>query len=146
MAVFSEDGEGAVILTNSDSGTILIREILATLAAAYGWTDFSPEERPSPALPSAELKRYEGAYPSPRFGTIYVRALEDRLLVSSQNRPAVEFFPESRSIFFAETPGYKARFGRGFLGGINAVSFGRLTIERGGDLPANMSAKSGGGK
>jgi len=33
-------GDGAVIMTNSDSGDRLIPEILRTIAHEYGWPDF----------------------------------------------------------------------------------------------------------
>ena len=140
IALFSEDGDGAVILTNSDTGTILADEIVATLASAYGWREFLPEQRPAVSLSASALKQYEGSYPTTRFGTIYVEALSDRLRIRSQSRPAVEFFPESASMFFPETPGLKARFMRGWFGGVNAIGFGKMAVRRAGNLPQQTAA------
>lgn len=40
--VIYERGDGVVVMTNSDSGDQLVREIVRTLARAYGWPDFQP--------------------------------------------------------------------------------------------------------
>jgi hypothetical protein len=41
--VFFENGDGAVIMTNSDNGDALIHEVMTSIAHAYGWPD--PQER-----------------------------------------------------------------------------------------------------
>jgi CubicO group peptidase (beta-lactamase class C family) len=40
-----EAEDGAVVMTNSDSGDLLIPEILRTIAHEYRWADFAPPER-----------------------------------------------------------------------------------------------------
>jgi CubicO group peptidase (beta-lactamase class C family) len=39
---FVERGQGAVVMTNSDNGTLLIEEILRAIAAAYQWPSLRP--------------------------------------------------------------------------------------------------------
>ena len=36
---FPETGKGAVVMTNSARGTLLLLEVLASLGVEYGWTD-----------------------------------------------------------------------------------------------------------
>jgi CubicO group peptidase (beta-lactamase class C family) len=137
IALFSTDGDGLVVMTNSDTGFVLAHEIVATLARVYGWSDYYAEERPAIAMKPDVLKQYAGVYPTKRFGTIRVEARRDRLLISTETRPPVEFFPESPRLFFPETPGYKARFAPGFFGGIKSIAFGRLVVARGSALPSS---------
>jgi hypothetical protein len=44
------NGDGAVIMTNGDSGGALATEILGTIAYEYKWPDFAPREIARPAL------------------------------------------------------------------------------------------------
>jgi hypothetical protein len=37
-----EDGEGAVVMTNSDSGVELAWDVMRTIAHVYQWPDFGP--------------------------------------------------------------------------------------------------------
>ena len=130
LALFNDRGDGVVVMTNSDTGMILAREVVATIARAYGWNDYYPQERPSVSITAEELKEYAGSYSAGRFGTIVVQARNDRLLIGTESRPSIEFFPESDLMFFPETPGYKARFRRNFLGRVNAISFGKLVAPK----------------
>jgi CubicO group peptidase (beta-lactamase class C family) len=43
--VVYEDGEGAVVMTNSDKGGALVGEIMRTIAHVYEWPDMGPKER-----------------------------------------------------------------------------------------------------
>lgn len=130
LALFNQGGDGVVVMTNSDTGMILARELVATIARAYGWNDYFPEERPTVATTAEKLKEYAGSYSAGRFGTIVVQARNDRLLIGTESRPLVEFFPESDLMFFPETPGYKARFRRNILGNVSAISFGKLVAPK----------------
>jgi CubicO group peptidase (beta-lactamase class C family) len=130
LALFNEGGDGIVVMTNSDTGMILARELVATIARAYGWNDYYPEERPTASTTAEKLKEYAGSYSAGRFGTIVVEARNDRLLIGTQSRPSIEFFPESDLMFFPETPGYKAKFRRNFLGNVSAISFGKMVAPK----------------
>jgi hypothetical protein len=60
-----EDGDGAVVMTNSDSGDSLIVEILRTIAHEYGWPDLGPPARTVAAVGPNVFDRYTGAYRLP---------------------------------------------------------------------------------
>jgi CubicO group peptidase (beta-lactamase class C family) len=40
-----ENGEGAVIMTNSDNGGALDTELMGSIAREYGWPDYVPQQR-----------------------------------------------------------------------------------------------------
>lgn len=130
LALFDTIGDGVVVMTNSDTGLILAHEIVATLAGAYGWIDYLPEVRPSIAMSAEDLQEYAGTYPTTRFGTIVVEARDDRLVVRTESRPPIEFFPETPRLFFAETHGLKARFDRGWFSSVRSIAFGRLVVAK----------------
>jgi len=57
-----DDGDGAVVMTNSDSGNDLQDEVIRTVAHEYGWPDFSPPERVLTTLEVNEFDHCSGAY------------------------------------------------------------------------------------
>lgn len=122
LLLFNFAGNGVVIMTNSDSGMILIHEIVSTLALAYKWTDFYPEQRPIATLLPERLQSYAGVYAAGRAGNIRVEVRDDQLEIGSDTRPAVSFFPESEDVFFPETPGFKARFLRDWFGRMMVIT------------------------
>ncbi len=57
-----ETGDGAVVLTNAESGLILYWEVFAAVALSQGWTDFMPAPRRIKAISAEEMDLYVGAY------------------------------------------------------------------------------------
>ena len=57
-----ESGNGAVVLTNAESGLILYWEVFAAIARAHGWSGFMPAAKTIKPIPAEELDRYTGAY------------------------------------------------------------------------------------
>ncbi len=60
--VFLETGNGAVVMTNADSGLIFYWEVFAGVARAHGWDDFFPAPKTVVPIPADQLDRYVGAY------------------------------------------------------------------------------------
>jgi hypothetical protein len=54
---YREDGRGVVAMTNGDNGAQLAQELLAAIAATYGWPDFKPVEKAVVAVPAGDLLR-----------------------------------------------------------------------------------------
>ena len=48
LYAYAETGQGVAIMTNSDNGGRLARELLGSIARAYGWPDFRSEEGRKP--------------------------------------------------------------------------------------------------
>jgi hypothetical protein len=57
-----ESGNGAVVLTNAESGLIFYWEVFAAIAHAYDWSGFMPPPKTIKPIPPEELERYTGVY------------------------------------------------------------------------------------
>src|SRR5271157_2654334 len=98
------NGDGAVIMTNSDSGGQLATEILRTIAYEYKWPDFAPHEinHKEITVSSDILAKYVGVY-SMAPGVNMTITLADGQLISQMSRQGkVPLFAESETMFFAK--------------------------------------------
>lgn len=57
-----ESGNGAVVLTNAESGLIFYWEVFAAIARTHGWSGFMPPARTLKPIPPEEMDRYTGVY------------------------------------------------------------------------------------
>ncbi|MDO8864024.1 serine hydrolase domain-containing protein [Haliea sp. E1-2-M8] len=99
-----EDGNGIAIMTNSDSGRLLIGEIMQAVAPCFGWQGFEPMTRARVTLDAAELERLVADYRSswPVESTVQVRRSDDRLLLTVPDfLQEVEFLPADPLNFFS---------------------------------------------
>jgi CubicO group peptidase (beta-lactamase class C family) len=98
-----DSGDGAVIMTNSNSGQLLIAEILRTIAYASNWPDYTPAQRSLVAPDFPQFDRYVGAYQSSS-GELAILWREGARLESRLwGEPAQEIFPSSTSEYFEKT-------------------------------------------
>ena len=105
QALFSAtmDGQGFVIMTNSDNGIQLANEIALAIAAAYRWPD-KPREREAIQLASPALTKFAGEYDAPQIGKVRIRVAGDHLLITAQGEE-MDWFPESSTKVFALSGG-----------------------------------------
>jgi hypothetical protein len=97
LFVAYEDGEGAVVMTNSDNGGVIMEEVMRSIAFAYEWPDFAPSLHTLANVPPERLARLVGAYQFDD-GSIYiVRDHAGRL----EGQAPVELFPSSDHELFA---------------------------------------------
>lgn len=61
MVVYPSRGQGTVVMTNSDSGHMLVTEVLGAVASVYGWPDFLAEKTVID-VDTEQLMRYAGTY------------------------------------------------------------------------------------
>ncbi len=95
------DGKGVAIMTNSDLGSNVAREVLTTLAAVYGWPAFKPVERTVAKVPAATLSQVAGRYRLPDdTNTVAVTLEGDRVFLSYPAFGRVELLPESDTTLF----------------------------------------------
>jgi len=100
MLVAYEDGEGAVIMTNSDRGDELIGDVMRTVAHVYQWPDFAPPTRTMTKLDPAVFSRVVGVYQL-NDGSIYVvRPEGDRLVGNILGNRSVALSPSSDHEYF----------------------------------------------
>ena len=69
------------MVTNSDAGSPLAREILGTLSDVYGWPGFRPIERTTRVLPAAALADIAGTYHFPGDADAVITLQEGRLFL-----------------------------------------------------------------
>jgi CubicO group peptidase (beta-lactamase class C family) len=102
LEAYASLGLGAVVMTNSDNGQILINRILNTIADAYGWPGFLNERKVS-RLSEDILERYSGVYviPFDADGALKIKvvAATGMLTVESPLGPG-QLLPESETRFF----------------------------------------------
>jgi CubicO group peptidase (beta-lactamase class C family) len=100
QALFSatNDGQGFVIMTNSDNGVRLANEIVLSIAAAYHWPD-KPREREAVKLTATALGKLAGDYEAPRIGKVHIRAAGDRLSIAAMG-DEMDWYPAAERKFF----------------------------------------------
>jgi len=121
MLVAYEDGEGAIIMTNSDSGGRLMDEVMRTIAHVYQWPDYAPITRTLAVVKPELLDRYLGGYEL-NDGTVYVvRKDADRLVGHEIGRAPTALFPSSETALFAKERNLVASFTLDDKGAVTAI-------------------------
>lgn len=129
--VFDFNGDGAVVMTNSDNGSSLAREIIQSVGAAYGWRNMVPRQREAIALDFAALQKFAGQYQSPQLGLATLRVEGDHLLGSSAAFTDLEFYPLSAVKFFPLTGGFpEITFIKNAQGEVTGATTGEITATR----------------
>lgn len=118
MTGYLDGRAGVIIMTNSDNGGRLARELLLTLANLYGWAGLKPTEHSVADIPVAQLDHLVGAYtiPSPGDdGTGKTSDLEitregSTLVVTDDGERDMTLLPESDWKFFDRDSGAPVEF------------------------------------
>ena len=104
-----ENGDGVVVMVNSDHGAIL-PEVINSVATVYGWKDFyKPEYKTFVNMPPDQLQAFEGKYKlrGPRDVALECRADAGHLVLrQSWDGQESAFYPESDSSFFSVDWGF----------------------------------------
>jgi CubicO group peptidase (beta-lactamase class C family) len=134
-----DEGDGAVIMTNSDSGGQLAAEILRTIAHEYAWPDFQPAENTLSKVDPKILAHYVGVYRMASGANIVVTLDGGQLLTRLGNQPTVPVFPESETVFFAKVVDAKIEFAARDANGVP----GKLILHQNGrDLAADRLSEA----
>lgn len=127
---YIDDDDGVFVMTNSDSGSDLAREIAITVADTYGWSGPRPREL-VPVDLAAELRgRYVGTYVVAERGIEFEVALEERGLALSWPGDRAVLWALNDSTYFDVEDGREVRFATGgdgielVLGTLRAVRAG----------------------
>jgi CubicO group peptidase (beta-lactamase class C family) len=105
LVAFLDGSAGVVVMTNSDRGSGLIEEIVATVAASYDWPILQPPERVVARLDPAVLEEMAGSYDLPGTGVVRVAAGENRLIATLPGDARIELLPESPTVLFDRDDG-----------------------------------------
>jgi hypothetical protein len=118
MLVAYNSGDGAVIMTNSDSGGQLIQEILRTIAYDYKWADFAPREinKKEITVEPGVLSRYVGVYAMAPAVNMTITLENGQLISQMTHQGKVPLFPESENMFFPKVVDAQIEFPKGETG------------------------------
>jgi CubicO group peptidase (beta-lactamase class C family) len=97
--MYVDSGDGAAVMTNSDSGDSLSAEIFRSIATAYGWPDYKPRSMKVTKLDPALLQRYAGSY-SLGHNKIVVALEQGKLWVTPPGGARAELLPQTDNQFF----------------------------------------------
>lgn len=107
--VVYQNGDGAVVMTNSDSGGQLMGEILRTIAVEYQWPDFQPPLRRIAKIQPTRFDLLSGSYVLPNLVITFSRD-GDRFISQATGQRPVEIFAESELEYFAKVVNAKITF------------------------------------
>jgi len=100
FVAFVHRGEGAVVMTNSDTGGGLLSEIINSIAAVYTWPDYSTDPKPLAQVDPKIYDRYVGDYEVAPNLIFSVTRDGDRLFIRTPDHDKAPVFLESETDFF----------------------------------------------
>jgi tetratricopeptide (TPR) repeat protein len=114
-------GYGAVIMTNSDSGYLLMPEIVRAIAAAYYWDGYQIEAIASAKLTSQELAVFAGRYRVDGDTLLVVTPTASGLDVAVPLGDGFSLVPVSKQAFVRRDAEARYTFGRRADGGAQLI-------------------------
>ncbi len=100
LVAYENSGEGAVVMTNSDSGDSLGDEIIRSIAVEYGWPDYQPAVRSSVSVDPKILGQYIGSYELQKGFDLVVTLENGQLITQATGQGKVPLYAESETKFF----------------------------------------------
>ncbi len=94
-----EDGDGAVVMTNSDNGDALIHEITTSIAHEYGWPD-PQEQRTFVAVPLDKQMQFDGMFAANNDSNFEITSGSSHLQLSINGDPPRSLLSSSPTSFF----------------------------------------------
>lgn len=97
LFAYSEQGEGAVVMTNSDAGADLARAVIRAIAAEYRWPSYQTVERTATPVSAAAAARLAGKYA--------IEGLGDFEITNDSGQPVFWLKAGQGEPLYAESPG-----------------------------------------
>jgi len=110
MVLYPAISQGAVIMTNSDNGSVLIQEILCALSEAYKWPHFKPEEKTVLRLAPETYAAFEGRYEVNPNYVLDVAREDYYLVIRPTGQAATKFYAEGQTLFYSTDPYIRIQF------------------------------------
>ncbi|MFN2144725.1 MAG: serine hydrolase domain-containing protein [Anaerolineales bacterium] len=111
---FLHKGQGIAVMTNADTGDMLVSEIVRATAAVYGWEELLPAVKEAISLDREDLQKLVGVYRIEEFQevTIEVDVSAGQLVYQSAEFPLPwkELHAQSAGSFFDQESGWEIRF------------------------------------
>jgi CubicO group peptidase (beta-lactamase class C family) len=110
MTVYPAKGQGAVIMTNSDNGPLLIQEILCALSEVYDWPHYKSEEKPVLRLDPETYRQYVGKFEVTPDYVLDVEVEDYYLVIRPTGQTPTKFYAEGQTLFYAIDPYVRVQF------------------------------------
>lgn len=124
------NGDGAVIMTNSDTGGLLLEEILRAIAYEYNWPDFQPVvHREIPVAPGI-LEQYVGTYQLDWEIQIKVILENGKLITEATAQGQFPIFAETETNFFLKVVDATIEFIKDYKGEVTHLVLSKNGEER----------------
>jgi len=121
FVAYEKSGEGAVVMTNSDTGGTLGDEIMHSIATEYAWPDYHPIYRTVVAVDPKILTQYAGTYTlGPNFDLV-ITDEKDQLMAQATGQDKAPIYPESETMFFPVVVDAKIEFVKDAQGKVTSL-------------------------
>jgi CubicO group peptidase (beta-lactamase class C family) len=110
LIFYPERGQGAILLSNSTNGLFLIEEILRSVAAAYKWPHFAPQEKKLFRLDPDVYARYVGRYEVNPDYILDITYEDYYLVIQPTGQAPTRFYVENPTTFFSTSPHIQIQF------------------------------------
>lgn len=132
MTAYEGEGQGAVVMTNSNRGYSLANDIIRSIAREYQWPDWAPRTVHATHVDTTVLKQYVGTYTLNRWFSFAVTFHNGKLFIQGTNQPNLELWPESntRFTFVVDVDVEFVRDADGNVTGMNVLQDGKTTLAR----------------
>jgi hypothetical protein len=112
FVAYEKSGEGAVVMTNADTGGALGDEIVRSVALEYRWPDYQPVVRKVVLVDPKILTEYAGTYAlAPNFDLVITNE-NGQLMAQATGQDKDPIYPESETVFFPVVVEAKIEFFR----------------------------------
>lgn len=132
LTLLLEQGDGLVIMTNSDQAAPMLGEFLLTVAQEYNWPGFAPVRKQVVPQEPEVYRQLEGVYRVEGWGSVRVVYRDESLWAERSWDDTVELLPESSTTFFTVDDAQTVQFVRE-EGEVVAAWFSGWRFERTGD-------------
>jgi hypothetical protein len=133
LFAFVDSGRGVAVMTNSDNGGALAREVIFAVAEAQGWEGPKPRTIVEVPLTEAEIAGIIGTYqtgdPPPDFTVEVIRG-EDGLRLLVEGQPPARFVRTGERTFLALEPELEVTAEWGEDGRVTALEGRGIRVER----------------
>lgn len=121
FVAYEKNGEGAAVMTNSDSGGQLGDEILHSIANEYNWPDWHPALRTAIKVDEKILASYVGTYAlAPNFDLV-ITLENGQLMTQATGQSKFPVYAETESKFFPLVVPAEIEFVKDDQGKVNAL-------------------------
>jgi hypothetical protein len=118
---YEKGGQGAVIMSNGDSGGQLANELMHSVALEYGWPDWKPQVRTAIKLDARTLEQYAGTYEVGKGFDLVVTVESGQLITQGTGQPKIPVYAKSEANFFTLEFPSELEFVWGGDGKVNAL-------------------------